>query len=298
MNTKALFAYLRNAPFGGSLSTAQVRGVEAILRECAKQGVTNIAFIAYILATAFHETGGKMTAIVENLNYTKAETIRKTWPTRFANVGVAAPYVRNPERLANFVYDRANLGNTSYGDGWKYRGRGLVQITGKANYAKYGIAANPDKALELDMAAYILVHGMVNGVFVPGRKLAGYMVNGGFNPTAARAIINGSDKAKLITTHYVSFVGALEKASQEYDVAKPLALIKDAKEEDAKPDDVPVTESKSLAGMIGGGAVAGASTLIAAISNPFALIAFVALLGVGAFAAYMFYTGKLRQFAK
>lgn len=297
MNTKVLFAYLRNAPFGGSLTTGQVAGVNAILRQCQEQSITNIAFIAYILATAFHETGGKMAAIVENLNYTKAETIKKTWPTRFASIIAASAYVRNPQKLANYVYARKDLGNIASGDGWKYRGRGLAQITGKKNYERFGLAQNPDKALDLDTAAFILVTGMRRGMFT-GKALSDYMINGGFNPTDARAIVNGTDKAKLITTHYVSFVGALEKASQSYDEDAPLALVKDATEEDASPDDVPVAESKSIAGLLGGGAVAGTGTLIAAISNPFALVAFVALLAVAAGAAYMFYTGKLRQFAK
>lgn len=296
MNMKALFTYLRKAPFGGSLSTAQVRGVTAILEECQKQGVTNIAFIAYILATAFHETGGKMAGIVENLRYTTAEGIRKTWPTRFKNAAAALPYVRQAVKLANYVYG-GRMGNTKPGDGWLFRGRGLAQITGYTNYEKFGIAKTPDKALEIETAARIIVTGMLRGTFT-GKKLSDYLIAGNFNPTGARAIINGTDKAKLITTHYVSFVGALEKASQAHDVAAPLALLKSVKEDDAEPDDVPAGESKSVLAIVSGLGVSGLSSLLAALTNPFALVGFALVLGVAAFVGYMFYTGKFKQFRK
>lgn len=248
MNTVTFFAYARRAPFGGRLSTSQVAGLEAILAEAAKRG-TPRSWLAYILATAFHETGGKMQPVEENLNYTAAR-IREVWPSRFASVKAAQPYARNPRALANKVYG-GRMGNTAADDGWRYRGRGLSQITGKANYVKFGIATTPDKALELATAVRILFDGMTKGMFT-GRRLADYFSDTTEDPVGARAIVNGKDKAKLIAGYYRNFLDALNAAGD--------STVKDVSPAAAQPDDVPAKESKSLwtiaTGLVSGGGLA------------------------------------------
>lgn len=88
--------------------------------------------IEMFLAQLAHESAG-LTALVENLNYSK-ESLVKTWPTRFV-ASTAAPYHRQPEMIANHVYaNRMGNGDKASGEGWKYRGRGAFQITGKHNY--------------------------------------------------------------------------------------------------------------------------------------------------------------------
>lgn len=92
------------------------------------------------LAQLAHESA-MFERMVESLNYTKAAQIRRTWPKRFANISAAVAFVRKPERLANFVYaNRLGNGDAASGDGWKYRGRGLIQVTGKDNYSDAGEA--------------------------------------------------------------------------------------------------------------------------------------------------------------
>ena len=94
--------------------------------------------IAHFLAQVCHESA-EFTQLEENLNYS-AEGLAKTWPVRFAAYDKApntkaVEYARDPEKIANFVYgSRMGNGNESSGDGWKYHGRGLIQLTGKENY--------------------------------------------------------------------------------------------------------------------------------------------------------------------
>ena len=92
------------------------------------------------LAQLAHESA-MFERMVESLNYTKAVQIRRTWPKRFANNSAAVAFVSKPERLANFVYaNRLGNGDAASGDGWKYRGRCPIGITGKDNYRAAGEA--------------------------------------------------------------------------------------------------------------------------------------------------------------
>jgi putative chitinase len=157
----------------GKHTQQQVEGQEAILNEAGRRGVS-LEHLAYILATAKHETGGSFGPLVENLTYTTAARIRTVWPKRFPTLASAEPYVRNPQKLAEKVYgNRADIGNTQPGDGYKYRGRGLGQITGRGNYRKFGIENTPEKALELPTAVRILFDGLLLGKFT-GKKLSDY----------------------------------------------------------------------------------------------------------------------------
>ena len=99
-----------------------------------KWGVS-VAALPMFLAQTAHESM-LFERMVENLNYTSAKQIRRTWPKRFAKNSAAVAFVSKPERLANFVYaNRLGNGDAASGDGWKYRGRGLIQLTGRAHYA-------------------------------------------------------------------------------------------------------------------------------------------------------------------
>lgn len=196
---------------------AQVQGIDAILDEAEQRG-TPLQHLAAILAEAYHETGGAMQPVSENLNYS-AKRLTEVWPSRFPTLAAAQPYANNPRKLANRVYG-GRLGNAGPDDGWLYRGRGLAQITGKANYVKFGLAGTPDKASEMATAIRILFDGMTDGLF-SGKKLADYDSAEGYRYSASRAIINGDVKANgaRIEKYGRAFEAALKAAG--YDATKP-----------------------------------------------------------------------------
>jgi putative chitinase len=111
---------------------------------------------AAFIGQCAHESGNFKT-LQENLNYS-AKGLNATWPSRFPSEEAAQPFHRNPEKIANKVYS-GRMGNTDEGDGWKYRGRGLIQLTGKDNYRLASDAlgvdfvANPELVLSKEYAA-------------------------------------------------------------------------------------------------------------------------------------------------
>lgn len=80
---------------------------------------------------------GNLEHLEESTYYSHPERIHAIWPSRFPTVESAIPYAKNPEGLANKVYS-GRMGNTEPGDGYKYRGRGLMMVTGKSNYQTVG----------------------------------------------------------------------------------------------------------------------------------------------------------------
>ncbi|HGY3554375.1 TPA: glycoside hydrolase family 19 protein [Pseudomonas putida] len=109
----------------------------ALNRAMARWKIDSRLRQAAFLAQIGHESS-QLRALVENLNYS-SEAILRTWPSRFEPF-TAGAYARNPQRLANFVYSgRMGNGAESSGDGWRYRGRGLLQVTGRSNYRNAGI---------------------------------------------------------------------------------------------------------------------------------------------------------------
>jgi len=94
--------------------------------------------MAAFLANVAHESS-ECARVVEILNYSTPERICAVWPSRFKTIESARVFVKNPELLGNHVYG-GRIGNDAPGDGYKFRGRGLFQLTGKANYLAAGKA--------------------------------------------------------------------------------------------------------------------------------------------------------------
>ncbi|WP_136686059.1 hypothetical protein [Falsirhodobacter xinxiangensis] len=195
---------------------------QLIRNECALRGLTRQQ-TAYVLATAFWEGGRKMVPVEENLRYT-AERIRQVWPTRFASVAEARPYANNPQGLANKVYG-GRMGNIHANDGWTYRGRGHVQITGRASYERaqvemgHPFITRPELALDPEAAAHILVVGMERGWFT-GKRLADY-IGATVDYHGARRIVNGTDRADEIASLARQYETALSVQPEPVRPPKP-----------------------------------------------------------------------------
>lgn len=98
--------------------------------------------LAYFLAQTAHESGG-YARTVENLNYS-AKGLLNTWPNRFTPK-TARAYHRKPEKIANFVYaNRIGNGDVKSSDGWRFRGRGFIQVTGRDNYTEFSKSSGVD----------------------------------------------------------------------------------------------------------------------------------------------------------
>ncbi|XSS65421.1 glycoside hydrolase family 19 protein [Pseudomonas sp. B11] len=131
--------------------------VPALNRAIARWKIDSRVRQAAFLAQVGHESG-QLRSLVENLNYS-AEALVRTWPARFS-IQSSAAYARQPEKIANRVYGgRMGNGPEACGDGWRYRGRGLIQLTGRNNYRAAGaglglpLEAQPEMLEQPEQAA-------------------------------------------------------------------------------------------------------------------------------------------------
>lgn len=145
----------------GSLVAAIVARAPTVL---PKYDINTPLRLAHFMAQISHESGGG-TITEESLNYTTAARIAAVWPSRFTPE-TAQDYVRNPKKLANKVYNGRMGNRPGTDDGYNYRGRGLLQLTGRESYQKLGkkigldlettpsLVNNPDNALEVAAAEF------------------------------------------------------------------------------------------------------------------------------------------------
>ena len=111
---------------------------------CDKYQINNVERISHFLAQVNYESG-YMNYIVENLNYSSKQLL-KVFPKYFKNIYEANEFAYNREKIANRVYaNRMGNGDEQSGDGYRYRGRGLIQLTGKNNYIKFSRWYNDSK---------------------------------------------------------------------------------------------------------------------------------------------------------
>lgn len=192
INRQKFYDSIRNSIFGGKLSVNQVNGTNVILDEWDRVGFADLRWLAYMLATAYHETASTMQPIEE---YGK---------------GKGRPYGKKL-KMSGVAYALPNK---------IYFGRGLVQLTWFENYQLMGrllnipLLENPELALQPNVSVKIMFEGMLRGSSSFG-DFTGKCLEQYFNATEedwinARRIINGRDKASLISKYAKNFYTALD----------------------------------------------------------------------------------------
>lgn len=199
------YDFLRsNKMLGPKISADEFTGCDTIITACVK-AQWPVSYVAYALATAYHETAHTMLPIHE--------------------LGGAAYLTRMYDIKGNRPAKARELGNLTPGDGAKYGGRGYVQLTGKRNYAlataklralgfDVDLVNQPDRAMEPDIAAAIMVIGMTEGWFTTRKLSDDLPARGPAGRTAfvdSRDIINGSDKEDLIAGYAMDFQTGLQQ---------------------------------------------------------------------------------------
>lgn len=199
MNREFFFDTVGRTIFKKEPTPSQVAGMTAILDAWERRFVEHDRrWLAYILATAFHETAYMMQPVRETLAESEARAIeileaafaagRLSW--------VKTPYWRRDE------------------DGRSWHGRGLVQLTHKRNYEAMSVltgidlVADPDRAMEMDAAVTILIEGMLQGSFT-GHKLADHLNATAEDWVNARRIVNGTDRAEKLAAYAMAFHAAI-----------------------------------------------------------------------------------------
>ena len=212
INRSFFHEHVAETLYGGHMSSAQVEGHNILLDHWeTHHSEKDDRWLSYILATAYHETGRALQPVEENLHY-GAQRLLVVFPHRFTPEQ-ARKYAGHPERIANRVYGgRLGNGDEASGDGWLYRGRGLVQITGRTNYGRFGLAQNPDEALAPEKAIEVLVEGMIAGSYT-GKRLADYFHGDEADWVNARKIINKLDRARDIAGYARCYYASISYTS-------------------------------------------------------------------------------------
>ena len=200
--------------------TAAKVGAGTIVAGLSAVGVTNAYAQAAVLANVKKESDFKLTS--ENLNYTTVERLRKVFPskTKSKTDDELKQYLKNPEGLAEFVYG-GKMKNDNPGDGFKYRGRGSIQLTGKENYEYYGKLLKVDLVKDPDLVLNPEINAKIVALYTKqtlGKKVNEFKTQEEANRAVTQAI--GGSKLNLDKGIGAELLQKVNKASLDYSPEK------------------------------------------------------------------------------
>ena len=200
--------------------TAAKVGAGTIVAGLSAVGVTNAYAQAAVLANVKKESDFKLTS--ENLNYTTLERLRKVFPskTKSKTDDELKQYLKNPEGLAEFVYG-GKMKNDNPGDGFKYRGRGSIQLTGKENYEYYGKLLKVDLVKDPDLVLNPEINAKIVALYTKqtlGKKVNEFKTQEEANRAVTQAI--GGSKLNLDKGIGAELLQKVNKASLDYSPEK------------------------------------------------------------------------------
>jgi len=226
----------------GCSAATEAKWLDAINAACAQYNINTKLRLAAFIAQVGHESA-RLTAVTENLNYSAAG-LMKTWPSRFDSAKANA-CARNPQKIANVVYsNRMGNGNEASGDGWTYRGRGLIQVTGKSMYNAFSQSAGVNAVANPDLLTQVQYAALSAAWFWDSKSLNAY-----------------ADRSDLLSTTKRINGGTNGQDDREMLYKKALAVLSDeptptdeqaAKKADPAPDTTaPVSDQKTPAAQNG-----------------------------------------------
>lgn len=153
--------------------------------------INTIFRLSHFLGQCSHESAGfKM--MEENLNY-KADALLRVFPKYFKSISIATAYARKPEAIANKIYSsRMGNGDEASGDGYKFHGRGAIQLTGRDNYKAFGVAVDEDILTHPEVVAN--TYALLSAAWFFSKNKLNAIADEGINNTTIVAItkrING-----------------------------------------------------------------------------------------------------------
>ena len=241
-----------SAPASTKPTAEDPRGmINLIITAMNELGITNKFTKIALLANIQKESG--FVPKNENLNYTSVQRIQEVFPSTVKKSGYGPKelekFLKNPQALAEFVYGKNSargpgMGNKEDGDGYKYRGRGFIQITGKNNYDAFGkiigedLIQNPDKANDPFVAAKLAAAFIIRGL---GKKLNAFTTQQEANRAVTQTIGGAGLNLNVgIGAEILAKVDKYSKGFENVDLAGASKEVSQGQREQMKPTDVNV----------------------------------------------------------